>query len=147
MNILDIDQSKTLNSSEYSSAVAGFTGLICLNMKDFKTLDECVNNDANLVDISRLYAYKIFLFQMQLMFVKNLTIRHYKTFSPANFSNPDNRSVFGAQYLDEIDFAMAQPVLTYKRSQTLQFSTPFKFSQLCFYVRRPGLQKTKANSK
>lgn len=136
------------NFSQYNSAAsAGFYGQICSNMKDLGSLRECVKNKANMIDSFHWYGYKLFLYQMQLLFVKNLTIRHYTNFPPRNFSQPDNESILGAQYLGEIEYSMIPTVLTYQRLQVVKYSTPYKYGYLCFYVRRPEVNKKKTTSK
>ena len=139
--------STNVSQNSISSAVAGFYGSICLNMKDFRSLDECVNKKSNFVDSFRLFGYKLFLYQMHLLFIKNLTFRHYNGVSPHDFNHPDNQSILGAQFLGEIDYGMIQTVFTYQRSQIVKYSTPFKFGYLCFFIRRPEVKKDKSTSK
>lgn len=129
------------------SAIVGFHGTICLNMTDYQSLIKCVNDKSNLADSIRLSAFQLFLYQMQLLHFNNLTIHYYKSFSPANFSDPNHKSVLGAQFWNDIDYAMAQTVISYKRAQIVKFSTPFQFGFLCFYVRHPGFHTTTAISK
>ena len=139
--------STNISENSVSSAAAGFYGPICLEMKDFRSLDECLNAKTSLIDTSSLLGFKLFLYQMQLLLVKNLTIRYYKDFSPKDFNNLDNQNILGAQYLSEIDYAMDATVYSYERSEIVKFSTPFQFGSLCFYVRRPEIQKTTETSK
>lgn len=149
MSSIFLHQSTSTNLSQWgrNSPVVAFTGSICLQMTDFGSLYKCANTNANSFDSFRFFAVKLFLYEMQLLFIKNITIKYYKAFNPKDFAKPDNRSILGAQYFGEIDYAMSQTVVTFQRSQLVTFSTPFKFGYLCFYVRRPEIQKKKTTSK
>lgn len=95
-----------LNRTTFTAAYE--VDFVC-HMTDMQSLIECAKNPQSYGNAVHI---KIFLYQMQLLFIKQLIMIPKYSTSPKNFEKPTNESVLGSQYVGESTFAAVQSGLT-----------------------------------